>query len=94
MFLNRKPKKLSEIRTRSQAHEYTDRLFKKDHCPIYIGKSHWVKSELSSAEYYGGCTYKKVKYILDYDTYDLVRADCLELYLKFYKPERKEIENA
>ena len=52
------------------------------------------KSELSSAEYYGGCTYKKVKYILDYDTYDLVRADCLELYLKFYKPERKEVKNA
>lgn len=77
-----------KVKTFEEAEAYTKRLFAKDRCPFVMGADFWLNSQLSVAKYSGGCVYNGVRYVIDYDTCDLVRFDCLDVYLEFYKENR------
>lgn len=69
-----------------------DKLSVKDGVPFVMGFDYWINSQLSVAKYYGGMTYNNVRYQIDWDTGDLVRSDCYDLYVKFYKNDRPKLE--
>lgn len=88
--------KMYKAKTKDDADKLIDKLIAKDNMPFVMGPGYWLNSQLSIAKYYGGMTYNGVHYQIDYDTGDLVRSDCYELYIKFYKDDRPKIkeENA
>ncbi len=86
--------KAHKVTTKEQADRLIDKLVTKDSAPFVMSPDYWLNSQLSVAKYYGGITYNGVHYQIDYDTGDLVRSDCYELYIKFYKNDRPKIEEA
>lgn len=88
--------KIHKIATKEQADQLIDKLVAKDGVPFVMSSDYWLNSQLSVAKYYEGMIYNGIHYQIDYDTGDLVRSDCYELYIKFYKNDRpkiKEVEN-
>lgn len=84
--------KMYRAKTKDAADKLIDKLVVKDGVPFVMNPDYWLNSQLSIAKYYGGMTYNGVHYQIDYDTGDLVRSDCYELYMKFYKVDRPRIK--
>lgn len=84
--------KIYKANSKEAADLLIDKLSTKDGVPFVMGFDYWIKSQLSVARYYGGMTYNNVHYQIDWDTGDLVRSDCYDLYVKFYKNDRPKLE--
>lgn len=84
--------KIYKANSKEAADLLIDKLSAKDGVPFVMGFDCWINSQLSVAKYYGGLTYNNVHYQIDWDTGDLVRSDCYDLYVKFYKNDRPKLE--
>lgn len=76
---------------RAKTKDAADKLVASDGVPFVMDPDYWLNSQLSPAKYYRRIAYNGVHYQIDYDTGDLVRSDCYELYTKFYKVDRPKI---
>lgn len=83
--------RIYKAKTKDAADRLIDGLVARDGVPFVMSPDYWLNSQLSPAKYYRGITYNGVHYQIDYDTGDLVRSDCYELYIKFYKVDRPKI---
>lgn len=84
--------KIYKAPTKEKADKIIDKLITSDGVPFVMSAEYWLNSQFSVARFYGGMTYNGVHYQIDYDTGDLVRSDCYELYIKFYKTNRSQIK--
>lgn len=84
--------KTYKAKTEQEAQKIIDKAVAESGAPFVMAPDYWLNSQLSVAKYYGGMTYNEIRYQIDYDTGDLVRSDCYELYLKFYKQNRPKIK--
>ncbi len=84
--------KLHKATTKEEADKLIDRLVTTDNVPFVMSAEYWLNSQFSVARFYGGMTFNNIHYQIDYDTGDLVRSDCYELYIKFYKNDRPKIK--
>lgn len=84
--------KIHKATTKEDADKLIDRLVVSDNVPFVMSAEYWLNSQFSVARFYGGMTFNNIHYQIDYDTGDLVRSDCYELYIKFYKNDRPKVK--
>ncbi len=86
--------KIYKATTKEEADKLIDKLVVSDNVPFVMSAEYWLNSQFSVARFYGGMTFNNIYYQIDYDTGDLVRSDCYELYVRFYKNDRPKIKEA